>query len=87
MRFLAAAEELIEDESQHGVGAAVVARDQSQMTVCGRTPTKFGDPLLFGKVQQTQPDPVAASVRGKRHIPGERLCDGTVRWAAAGRLP
>ena len=87
MRFVLAAEELIDDECQDGVGTAVVARDQSQMTVCGREPAELGDPLLFGKVQQPQPDPVAAPVRGKRHIPGEGLCDGTAWWAAAGCLP
>ena len=84
MRFVLAAEELIDDESQGSVGAAIVARDQSQMTVCRRKPPELGDPLLFGKVQQPQPDPVAAPVRGKRQIPGEGRCDGTAWGAAAG---
>ena len=30
------------------------------------TQPELGDPLLFGEVQQPQPDPVEAPVRGKR---------------------
>ena len=68
---------------QAASATAGAARDQSQMAVCARNPPELSDPLLFGDVQQPEPDPVEATIHGKGRLRGEGRCDRPSQGAAA----